>query len=483
MRHVWVAVLVSCIRSRALLMRLVVLAALIPETTLAISWVLLTTLELVLHGERREELSDLVIELITSSNVVPLRCAVVDLLEALEAKLILGLFVDDIAVFLQLVVAYLELPVVDGPVVELLECLLSLIGRLKAHKGVGLILLVNGEELDTLNLTEVTEHGPDCFLGGLGVEVLDVQIAALLGVLVLDGLAEFLLLALEAAECGLHVELLAITHVLSVQLAHGVVSVLGAILMVILVLAHEADEGELTVLMRHLDEGLNTTKGREEFGKLLVTHVLGVVLHVEVVGVAAHIIAVFWLVRDRNAILVGLRLLQHLNGNLGVIGVLIGDKTIAAGSMVFVHGDFQGLNWACLALIKVGELRVKISCLHVLGDLAHENAALLVGLGEVGTEERVVEGQATALLTLDLEVAKYFGGLLKLVIILDAANARIEGLGRVSAHLWLQLQLDACLFQDLGESGRGELCFGQIVEVDEVSFLWGSVSLHGSVDF
>ena len=45
----------------------------------------------------------------------------VELLVALEAKLVLGLFVDDIAVLLQLVMADAQLPVAYQAVVELLE--------------------------------------------------------------------------------------------------------------------------------------------------------------------------------------------------------------------------------------------------------------------------------------------------------------------------------------------------------------------------
>jgi len=57
-------------------------------------------LELLLHGESLQELGNLEVELITGGNVVPLGGVEVDLLESLETKLVLGLFVDDVTVLL-----------------------------------------------------------------------------------------------------------------------------------------------------------------------------------------------------------------------------------------------------------------------------------------------------------------------------------------------------------------------------------------------
>lgn len=56
----------------------------------------------------------------------------------------------------------------------------------------------------------------EVLFGGLGVEVLDVQVASLLGVLVLDGLAEEFSLTVGSTESGLDVESLAVSHVLSI---------------------------------------------------------------------------------------------------------------------------------------------------------------------------------------------------------------------------------------------------------------------------
>jgi len=153
-------------------------------------------LELLLHGECLQELGNLEIELITGGNVVPLRGVEVDLLESLEAKLVLGLFVDDIAVLLQLVMADGELPVGYQTVVELLKGLLCLIWCLEAHEGIRLFRSVDGEEFDTLNFAELLEDLSEAFLRGVWVKVLDVEVASLLGVFVFDGLAKFLLLPL-----------------------------------------------------------------------------------------------------------------------------------------------------------------------------------------------------------------------------------------------------------------------------------------------
>jgi len=162
------------------------------EATLTESGVL-SLLELLLHRESLQELGNLEVELITGGNVVPLRGVEVDLLESLETKLVLGLFVDDVTVLFQLVMADGELSVAYQTVVQLLEGLLSLVWCLEAHEGIGLFWLVDGEELDTLNFTEFLEDLSETFLRGVRVKVLDVEVASLLGVFVLDGLTKFLL--------------------------------------------------------------------------------------------------------------------------------------------------------------------------------------------------------------------------------------------------------------------------------------------------
>lgn len=143
-------------------------------------------------GEVLQELDELVLELILGGNVVPLSLLVVHFFESLEAHLILALFVSDFAEFLELVVADLQLALVDVGVVKLLEGGLSLIGGLEADESVSLLHLVNGEHFDALDLTLTVsaEKLLEVLFGGLRVKVLDVQVASLLGVLVLDGLAE-----------------------------------------------------------------------------------------------------------------------------------------------------------------------------------------------------------------------------------------------------------------------------------------------------
>lgn len=139
--HVWCAVLMRSIRPSVIveLLLSVVTAVVALAAKLTCTWVLR---ELLLHWECLQQLCDLEVEFITTCNIIPLGRVIVELLESLEAKLVFGLFVDDITVLLQLVVADRKLPVTYQSVVETLEGLLSLIRCLEADKGVCLFLLV-----------------------------------------------------------------------------------------------------------------------------------------------------------------------------------------------------------------------------------------------------------------------------------------------------------------------------------------------------
>ena len=94
---------------------------------------------------------------------------------------------------------------------------MSLIRGLEADKSIGLLFFINWEHFDALNLSVLSlEEFFHLLFCHLGVEVLDVQVASLLGVLVLDGLAEEFSLTVRSTESGLDVESLAVSHVLSV---------------------------------------------------------------------------------------------------------------------------------------------------------------------------------------------------------------------------------------------------------------------------
>jgi len=215
--HVAVLSLLSIVRSLAAVVAVVVSSLVVSLLSTVVSTALLERVEsLSLHGEGLEELSDLVVELISGRDVLPVVVLVVQLLELLESEFILGLFVLDVSEFLELVMADLELTAVEHAVVHVLESLLSLVGSLEADESVGLLGLVDGEHLDALNFSVVLEHLAEVLIGALGVKVLDVEVASLLGVLVLDGLSEELFLSLGGSKSGLDVKDFTVTHVTSV---------------------------------------------------------------------------------------------------------------------------------------------------------------------------------------------------------------------------------------------------------------------------
>jgi len=256
-----------------------------------------------------EELDKFVLELVLGGDVVPLSLLVVELLESLESVFILGFFVGDVTEFLEFVMADLQLTLVDGLSIQFLKGGLSLIGGLEADESVGFVGLVNGEHLDTLNLalTISGEKLLEVFVGGLGVEVLDVQVASLLGVLVLDGLTEEFFLSLGGTESGLDVKSLTFAHVFSVEGLNSLGSGFGSVLMVVLVFSNKADEGEFAkTFLINLDKRTNVTVRGEEGNQLFIRPVLGVVLDVEVVEQFSGISSVSGVPSDSEALFAGL---------------------------------------------------------------------------------------------------------------------------------------------------------------------------------
>ena len=141
---------------------------------------LLEAIVATLHGESLQELGDLVVEFVSGGDVLPVVVLVVELLELLETEFILSLFVLDLSELLELVMADLELSLVEESVVAVLESLLGLIGGLEADESVSLLSLVNGEHLDALDFSVLLEDTGEVLFGELGLEVLDVEVASLL---------------------------------------------------------------------------------------------------------------------------------------------------------------------------------------------------------------------------------------------------------------------------------------------------------------
>jgi len=297
-----------------------------------------------LHGESLQELGDLVVEFVSRGDVLPVVVLVVELLELLETELILSLFVLNLSELLELVMADLELSLVEESVVAVLESLLGLIRGLEADESVSLLSLVNREHLNALDFSVFLEDTSEILFGELRLEVLDVEVASLLGVLVLDGFSEELFLSLRGSEGGLNVKLFAITHVSAVKSFDGFEGLLGSVLVIVLILRHVANESEFTVGVVNLGKRSDVTEGTEEVLEVFVREVIGVVLDVQVVEHTSDVLSVLGVPLDGNALLVSRGFVHHFAGLGGIFGSLEAHETVSSRGVVFIHGDLEGLD-------------------------------------------------------------------------------------------------------------------------------------------
>jgi hypothetical protein len=156
------------------------------------------------------------------------------LLVVLEVGLVLGVFLLDLSQFLDLIKVDMEGSVLDGQdVVDLVLGEVSGVGRLEAHEGVDdSISVFAALELDALDFSELAEDGLELLLGGGGGEVLDVEVASLLGVLVPEHFFLLFLFSLVLLEGGLHVEDLSVEG-LAVEVGHSFVGCIHSVVFVV----------------------------------------------------------------------------------------------------------------------------------------------------------------------------------------------------------------------------------------------------------
>jgi len=111
-------------------------------------------------------------------------------------------------------------------------------------------------------------------------------------------------LTLAQVKSRLHVELLAIAHVLAVELVNSLLSACRTVFMVVFVLSHEANEGKVATNLRVflLANAFNAAEGLEKSTNLLVGIVFGIILHIQVVCNSSDVLPVLGLVRDSDAV-------------------------------------------------------------------------------------------------------------------------------------------------------------------------------------
>jgi hypothetical protein len=279
-------------------------------------------------------------------------------------------------------------------------------------------------------------------------EVLDVQVASLLRVLVSDGLSQLLNLALSLLQ-GITDDkvylLVTVDQLLVVESLNGLLSALRTVLLVDALRIVVADESELSDLTGLDDQREDVAVRLEHALDVILSVRVWNVLNVNVVHELAKLALVVLRLELNNFHAVERLAVESSSGRLRV---LIADEAIATRLVVRVQRDLERLDWAELL-----EMLVHVLVLHFLGNGSDENV-----VGEelllVGTKELSVEWEGTAWLAFDLEVAHLVTSVLELIGILDADHGTVERLGDIVLDLGL-LGVDECdtglVLKDLSE--------------------------------
>jgi len=294
----------------------------------------------------------------------------------LEVCLILGFFERDLTEFLNLVVVNVKRSFAENLVVETSLCHGSLIGSLEANESVNILTLIVREHLKAFNVTELFEALLKVLFSGLGREVLDVQVASLLGVFVLEHLTGSLDGSALFLKGFLNVELVTIDFLVVETLDSGSSS-LRSVFSVLLVFGVIANESVSTLVVAAELAALNTAVSREKFTQFLLSEVLRQVLHVNVVENAAEVTLVLRLVLDTDiSVLVD----SVIKSFLGAFRGLETDETVATRGVITIKRDLKTLDITIL-----GEVFLKLLGVHVSGDLLDEEVVINESLG-VGSE-------------------------------------------------------------------------------------------------
>ena len=232
---------------------------------------------------------------------------------------------------------------------------------LEASEGVE-TLTFSWEDLEALNSSELLEKSLKFSIGGLRREVLDVEIASLLGVLELSLFLLLFLLSVGLLEGFSDVNLSSF-NILTIEVIDGVVGSSDTVFFVgcSSVGMLETDEGKrgLNFLAWHFllleEETLDVAVLGEDLPEFLFVPRLWEALDVDVVDtLLRHIFLVLGVVGDSDQIFLGIGVVL-LNGSICRVDVLEGHETVANGSVIFLQGRSGGKD-----LTLVGETLLQV---------------------------------------------------------------------------------------------------------------------------
>lgn len=174
----------------------------------------------------------------------------------------------------------------------------------------------------------MAEHVSEIIFG-LVYETFDVEVASLLGGLVLEGLVFKFLLAFLFLEGGMNIKVFAFVF-FTVELIDGFLGATRTILNVVFIWRSEADEVELLGwVFRALTfvKGRNVAVWSKESSNLVVSHIGGQVLHEDVVEGLSLVSAALRVKLDADKALL---LRGHFKSFFRVLGVLETNESVAA---------------------------------------------------------------------------------------------------------------------------------------------------------
>jgi len=345
----------------------------------------------------------------------------------------------------------------------------SLIRGLEADEGKGLLVVLSREEFKALNITELGEKSHEISFSGGDGESLHVEVATLLGVLVLEGLVHKLTLTLTLLEPRADVE----SDSFEFLIVKGLNSSGGttrAVLAISNIGGFVADEGVGSIFMGSEVDGGDAAKFSEDSAHILFVPASGQVFDVNIVVCLAEFLLVTGSELDTDGIISIGGLSESLVGGLRITEA---DKTISAGRVVVVKRDLARDNFT-----ELGKFLLKGLTDDVLGDLADED--IVAGkAGYVRSEEFVGEGEGTAVLIVDLEVTEGIAHFLEFGVVSDLDDSGVEGLVEVATNLRHALDLVAGeILNDLGQLDTGVLLLGEVVDVEEVFVLLRAELAH-----
>lgn len=298
----------------------------------------------------------------------------------LEVSLVMNFFILSFSNFFYFIVIDVQLLSIEWFLMKFSFSSGSFFWRLEANKSIEGFTFFEWK-LHWFNLTISSKQFLQLFFGSIGWEVLHIQVASLLWVLVSEHLLLLLSFSLRLWKSWLAVDNMISINLFSMEFTDSSVSaLLGSDTSFLVVV--KADKAKSTWFILHYSFGWHLAKGSEQFSEIILVPFNREIFDIDIIKYFLEVSLIFGMIWFSMS---EVSIFGALYSNLSRLDILVAYEAIAIWLMVLIKRNLATLDFTILP-----EFLIQLRRCPLFGNIFHKNV-LINGLSSVSSQKVFVK--------------------------------------------------------------------------------------------